>query len=180
MLYGCGCGVVDNSNCLMTSTEIRLFWLPLSTMKCSGVPFTHIYEWKRWNFPSSGSSHSSDWIVVVVMVVVVSASMIYFLLLFSESESKSGSDSFSLSSTTNDVNSNLVQYLLQTDIQKRTEKIQWQIQTLHRYFSPGNPNRENQHILYSFIVLQCLQYKIHIGASDIQNPNPMTWISPKP
>jgi hypothetical protein len=47
-----------------------------------------------------------------------------------------------------DVNSNLVQYLLQTDIQKRTEKIQWQIQTLHRDFSPGNPNRENQHILY--------------------------------
>jgi hypothetical protein len=46
------------------------------------------------------------------------------------------------------VNSNLVQYLLQTDIQKRTKKIQWQIQTLHRDFSPGNPNRENQHILY--------------------------------
>jgi hypothetical protein len=46
------------------------------------------------------------------------------------------------------VYSNLVQYLLQTDIQKRTEKIQWQIQTLHRDFSPGNPNRENQHILY--------------------------------
>ena len=41
------------------------------------------------------------------------------------------------------VNSNLVQYLLQTVIQKRTEKIQWQIQTLHRDFSPGNPNREN-------------------------------------
>jgi hypothetical protein len=46
------------------------------------------------------------------------------------------------------VNSNLVQYLLQTDIQKRTKKIQWKIQTLHRDFSPGNPNRENQHILY--------------------------------
>ena len=46
------------------------------------------------------------------------------------------------------VNSNLVQYLLQTDIKKRTEKIQWQIQTLHRDFSLGNPNRENQHILY--------------------------------
>jgi hypothetical protein len=78
------------------------------------------------------------------------------------------------------VNSNLVQYLLQTDIQKRTEKIQWQIQTLHRDFSPGNPNRENQHILYSYIVLHCLQYNIHIGANGIQNPNPMTWISPKP
>jgi hypothetical protein len=78
------------------------------------------------------------------------------------------------------VNSNLVQYLLQTDIQKRTEKIQWKIQTLHRDFSPGNPNWENQHILYSYILLHCLQYNIHIGASGIQNPNPMTWISPKP
>jgi hypothetical protein len=28
--------------------------------------------------------------------------------------------------------------------------------------------------------LHCLQYNIHIGASGIQNPNPMTWISPKP
>jgi hypothetical protein len=73
------------------------------------------------------------------------------------------------------VNSNLVQYL-----QKRTENIQWQMKTLHRDFSPGNPKWENQHILYSFIVLQCLQYKIYIGASGIQNPNPMTWISPKP
>ena len=78
------------------------------------------------------------------------------------------------------VNYNLVQYLLQIDIQKRTEKIQWQIQTLHRDFSPGNPNQENQHILYAYIVLHCLQYNIHIGANDIQNPNPMTWISPKP
>jgi hypothetical protein len=58
------------------------------------------------------------------------------------------------------VNSNLVQYLLQTDIQKRTEKIQWQIQTLHRDFSPGNPNRENQHILYSYncVTLFTIQY----------------------
>jgi hypothetical protein len=44
MLYGCGCGVVDNPNCLTTSAEMRFFWLPLSTIKCSGVPFTHICE----------------------------------------------------------------------------------------------------------------------------------------
>ena len=58
------------------------------------------------------------------------------------------------------VNSNLVQYLLQTDIQKRTEKIQWKIQTLHRDFSPGNPNRENQHILYwyTYATLFTIQY----------------------
>ena len=81
----------------------------------------------------------------------------------------------------NYVNSNLVQYLLQTDIQKRTEKIQWQIQTLHRDFSPGNPNREKPtYIILIHIVLHCLQYNIHIGASGIQNPNLMTWISPKP
>jgi hypothetical protein len=44
MLYGCGCGVVDNPNCLTTSAEMRFFWLPLSTIKCSGVAFTHICE----------------------------------------------------------------------------------------------------------------------------------------
>jgi hypothetical protein len=25
---------------------MRFFWLPLSMMKCRGVPFTHICEWK--------------------------------------------------------------------------------------------------------------------------------------
>jgi hypothetical protein len=79
------------------------------------------------------------------------------------------------------VNSNLVQYLLQTDIQKRTEKIQWQTQTLHRDFSPEKPKPgKPAYIILIHIVLHCLQYNIHIGASGIQNPNPMTWISPKP
>jgi hypothetical protein len=58
MLYGCGCGVVDNPNCLMTFVEMRFFWLPLSTMKCNRVPFTHICEWKRCS-PSSISVGSS-------------------------------------------------------------------------------------------------------------------------
>jgi hypothetical protein len=40
---------------------------------------------------------------------------------------------------------------------KRTKKLQRKIQTLHRDFSCGNPNRKNYHILYSFIFLQCLQ-----------------------
>jgi hypothetical protein len=44
MLYGCGCGVFDNINCLMTSVEMMLFFLLLSTIKCSGVPLTHICE----------------------------------------------------------------------------------------------------------------------------------------
>jgi hypothetical protein len=44
MLYGYGCHVVDNPNCLTTSTEIKFFWLPLSAIKCNGVPFTHICE----------------------------------------------------------------------------------------------------------------------------------------
>jgi hypothetical protein len=56
-----------------------------------------------------------------------------------------------------DVNSNLVQYLLQTDIQKRTENIQWQIQTLHRDFSPGNPNREKP----AYIILIHLCYIVY-------------------
>jgi hypothetical protein len=101
MVYGWGCGIVDNFNLLMTSVEIRFFWLHLSTMKCSGVPFTHICEWKRHS-PSSSSSDSSGWIFVVAMVALGSASMIHFPLSCSESESESGSNSFSLSSTNND------------------------------------------------------------------------------
>jgi hypothetical protein len=58
--------------------------------------------------------------------------------------------------------------------------IQWKIHTLDKWFSPRNPNRENQHILYSFIVIHCLQYNIHIGYNDIYKPNPMTWISQQP
>jgi hypothetical protein len=29
MLYGCGCGVVDNLNCLRTFVEMRFLWIPL-------------------------------------------------------------------------------------------------------------------------------------------------------
>jgi hypothetical protein len=29
---------------LMNSVEMRFFWLLLSTIKCNGIPFTHIYE----------------------------------------------------------------------------------------------------------------------------------------
>ena len=65
-------------------------------------------------------------------------------------------------------------------LDNRIEKIQWKMQTLHRDFSSGNPNWENQHILYSFIVIHCLQYNIHIGSNGIQNPNPMNCISQQP
>ena len=99
MLYGCGCGVVGKSNCLKTFAEMMFFWLPLSTIKCNGVPFTHICEWKSCS-PSSGSS--SGWIVAVATVAVGSTSMIYLILLFSESGSKLGFNSLSLSLTTND------------------------------------------------------------------------------
>jgi hypothetical protein len=34
----------------MTSIEMRFFWLLLLMMKCNGVPFTHICEWKRHSF----------------------------------------------------------------------------------------------------------------------------------
>ena len=43
MVYGCGCAVVGKPNRFTTSAEMRFFWLPLSTMNCSGEPFTHIY-----------------------------------------------------------------------------------------------------------------------------------------
>jgi hypothetical protein len=38
MLYGCGCGVVDNSNHLTNFVEMRLFWLPLSIMNVAEHP----------------------------------------------------------------------------------------------------------------------------------------------
>ena len=101
MLYGCRCGVIDNPNYLMTSAEMRFFWLPLSTIKCSGVPFTHICEWKRCS-PSSGSVGSSGWIAVVATIAVGSASMICLFPLFSELDFESGFGSLSLISTTND------------------------------------------------------------------------------
>jgi hypothetical protein len=100
MLYGCKCGVVGNSNCLTTSAEMRLFWLPLLTMKCNKVPFIYICEWKRCS-PSLRSVGPFSWIVVVVTVAVGSTSMIS-LPLFSELDFESGFDSFSLISTTND------------------------------------------------------------------------------
>jgi hypothetical protein len=91
----------QKSNFLMTSTNIKIFWLLLSIMKWSGVPSTHIYEWKRISH-SLGSFSSSCWIIVVMMVGVCFSSMIYFILLFSESDSKYFFISFSMSVTTND------------------------------------------------------------------------------
>ena len=57
MVYGCGCSMVGRPNCFMTSTEMRFFWLLLSTINCSREPFTHMLEWKR----RSSSSRSSWW-----------------------------------------------------------------------------------------------------------------------
>jgi hypothetical protein len=85
----------------MTSAEMRFFWLPLSMMKCSGVPFTHICEWKRRS-PSSGSSGSPGWSLVVAMVALGSTSMIHLPLSGSVSESESASDSEAFTSATND------------------------------------------------------------------------------
>jgi hypothetical protein len=66
---------------------LTFFWLPLSTMKCSGVPFTHICEWKRHS-PSSGSSGSLGWSLVVATVALGSASMICLPLSGSSSQSQ--------------------------------------------------------------------------------------------
>jgi hypothetical protein len=85
----------------MNSSKMRLFWFPLSIMKCNGVSFTHICEWKRC-FPSPGFCGSYSWILMVVMVVVGSGSMICLLLLFFELGSESRINSIYLSSTTND------------------------------------------------------------------------------
>jgi hypothetical protein len=71
----------------MTYVDIRFLWLPLSTMKWSGVHFTHIYEWKRGS-PSSGSYGSYSWTFLVDMVTLGFASMVYFTLFGYERESK--------------------------------------------------------------------------------------------
>jgi hypothetical protein len=105
MVYVCGCAVVGKPNCFMTSTEMRFFWLPLSTMNCNGEPFTHILEWKRRS-ASSGSSGSSFWIFVVATMALGSASIICFPLSFplsgSDSESEHASDSEAFNSATSD------------------------------------------------------------------------------
>jgi hypothetical protein len=75
MLYGYGCGFFDNPNYLMTSSEMRFFWISLSTIKCSRVPFTHFCEWKRCT-PSSISIGSSGSIVAFMTVEVGSVLMI--------------------------------------------------------------------------------------------------------
>jgi hypothetical protein len=48
-------------------------------MKCSGVPFTHICEWKKCS-PTSISFDSSIWIFVVTMIALGSTSMIHLPL----------------------------------------------------------------------------------------------------
>jgi hypothetical protein len=75
MVYDCGCDIFGRARHLMTSTEMRFFWLPLSMMKCIGVPFTHISEWKRCS-PSSGLSGSPGWSLVVETMALGSNSMI--------------------------------------------------------------------------------------------------------
>jgi len=78
------------------------------------------------------------------------------------------------------VNSNLVQYLLQTYIQKKNRKDTMEITNITQRFFPWKPKPGKPSYSILFIMLQFLQYKIHIGASGIQKPNLMTWISPKP
>lgn len=100
ILYGCGCGVVGNFNLFMTSTEIRFFGLLLSTMKCSEVPFTHIFEWNRCS-PSSNSSSSFGWIIVVVMVTLGSTPMTHIPLSSYKLKCEPRYDSKVFSSPTN-------------------------------------------------------------------------------
>jgi hypothetical protein len=87
MVYGWGCVIIRNFSILMTLMDIKLFWLPLSTIKNSGVSFTHICEWKRFS-PSSVSFDSFGWIFAVAMVALGSMSMILFSLSFSKLDSK--------------------------------------------------------------------------------------------
>jgi hypothetical protein len=82
---------VGRASCLVTSLEMRFLWLPLSMMKCSGVPFTHIFKWKRHS-PSSSSSGSPGWSLVVEMVALGYESIICLPLSGSRSKSEPASD----------------------------------------------------------------------------------------
>jgi hypothetical protein len=101
MLYGCGCVIVKNPNCLMTLAEIRFFYIFLSTIKCNGVPFIHICEWNRC-YHSLGSTGSFGLIFVVEKVGVGYASVIIFFSIFSRPYSELGFGFMSLTSTTNE------------------------------------------------------------------------------
>jgi hypothetical protein len=101
MVYGWGCGVIDKFNLLMTSVDIVFFYIPLSIMKCGGVPFTQISEWKR-RPPSSRSHDSFGWIFVVGIVPLGSTSMILFPFSYSESNFESRSNAFYLNLACND------------------------------------------------------------------------------
>lgn len=105
MVYDCGCGVVDRTNRFTNSTEMRLFWLPMSRINYNKEPFTHICEWRNRS-PSTRYSGSSLWILVVETMALGSASIIYFplsfLLSISESESEHASDSEAFILATND------------------------------------------------------------------------------
>lgn len=81
MLYACECGMVGIPNHFTTSFEMRFFWLPLSTMNCSGEPFTHICEWKRCS-PSSRSPGSFFYTLAMATVALGSPSMICFPFSF--------------------------------------------------------------------------------------------------
>jgi len=103
MVYGCGFVMVGKPNCFMTSSEMRLFWLPFSIIHCSREHFTHIWEWKRCS-SSSGSSSSSFYIFMVTTMVLGSASITYFPLSFpllgSDSELEHAYDSKAFISAT--------------------------------------------------------------------------------
>jgi len=70
-------------------------------MKCSGVPFTSIYEWKRCS-PSFGSSCSLGYSLVVEKVALGCASMIHLPLSGSDSKLEPASDSEAFTSATSD------------------------------------------------------------------------------
>jgi len=101
MVYGLGRDIIVSFNCLMTSINIRLFYLPLSRMKWIVIPFLDICEWKGCS-PSSGSLGSSQWNFVVEMVTLGSASMIHFPLSSSKSRYELTSDSDDFISSNND------------------------------------------------------------------------------
>jgi hypothetical protein len=103
MVYGWGCNFVGSVILLMTFIEIKFFYLSMSTTKCNDVPFTHIYESKRYSY----SLGSSGWTFVVVIETLGSTLMVYFPLSMESCGIKVELDPKAFSLSNNDC---LVQY----------------------------------------------------------------------
>jgi hypothetical protein len=78
------------------------------------------------------------------------------------------------------VDFNLVQYFTANIFSIKEHKIYNGKYTHYTYIFPLETQTGKPTYSIFIHIIHCLQYNIHIGSNDIQNPNPMTWISQQP